>query len=177
MPARSVASPTMSSSGPAAGFSGSSSGIASEIGSGIAAECAVAELAGSAPPGDHSSGRRLRQEADAGLTPSQLSALAVVDHRVRSRSARWPRSSRSHPRRPRRWSPSWRPRASWSAPSTRPTGASCSSPSPTPVEPSWTAPASGGRRGWGASTGSTRPGGPIWSPRSTCSRLSLAEPR
>ena len=81
MPARSVASPTMSSSGPAAGFSGSSSGIASEIASGIAAEVAVAELAGRLRLATTRLARRLRQEADAGLTPSQLSALAVVDHR------------------------------------------------------------------------------------------------
>jgi DNA-binding MarR family transcriptional regulator len=73
MPARSAASPTVVSPGRSAG--------PSEIAAEVASEVEVTELAGRLRLATTRLARRLRQEADAGLTPSQLSALAVIDHR------------------------------------------------------------------------------------------------
>jgi DNA-binding MarR family transcriptional regulator len=54
--------------------------VASAVSPDVASDVELAELAGRLRLATTRLARRLRQEADAGLTPSQLSALAVVDH-------------------------------------------------------------------------------------------------
>src|SRR5262245_621979 len=73
MATRSAARPTEGPAGPA------SSSAAAAVVTDVASDVELAELAGRLRLATTRLARRLRQEADAGLTPSQLSALAVVD--------------------------------------------------------------------------------------------------